>query len=318
MDIIVCTDNNFIMPTGIMLYSVCVNNKESDITFHVIIDNVSTDNKQKLQETVMAYKGKNIVFYDIDKIDISDIPTVKKGTRWSKAAYYRLYVTELLPSTINKVIYLDGDIIVRKSLLPLWEIDLNDFAVAAAPDVYFMEDSYFNRLKYPKVKGYFNSGVLVINLDYWRKNNLLTEFKCFMRQYAERIAVVDQDVLNYVLQDCKKAIPIKYNLQSYFLWSNKPYTSAEIDLELKEAINDCVVLHFTGPNPWQTTCRHPYRSTFFKYQSKTIWKDTPLSDNRPVKLRIIKFFSRILRLLKLIPELPPYSKDYLPNLKPID
>ena len=316
MDIVACTDNGFVMPTGVMMYSVCVNNIESDITFHILTDNVTPENKQKLQKTVMAFVGKSIVFYDIAKIDMSDIPVMDKNSPQSYATYYRLYLTELLPPYIKKVIYMDGDIIVRQSLLPLWETKLDNCAVAVVIEAHSDDLSLIDRLGYPQEKGYFNAGLLLINLDYWRENNLLITFKAFMKEHADGIKYNDQDVLNYTLQDSKKYLPIKYNLQAGFLWVGKHYTSI-VNKEIKEAIGDCVILHFTGPKPWQTTCRHPYRDTFFKYQAQTMWKGYPLEEKRPLKLRVLKFISCILRKYKLIPELPPYGKGFVDGLNPL-
>ena len=322
MDIVACTDEGFVMPTGVMMYSVCVNNIETDIVFHVVTNGVSSEDKRKLSDTVSRFKGKSVIFYDAKRIDSSWFPPISKDySRMTLATYYRLFLTELLPSNLNKVLYLDGDIIVRKSLIPLWETDLENQAVAASPDDFINKKENYDRLNYPIEKGYFNAGVLLINLDYWRKNNLLGVFMDFLQKYADRIKWWDQDVLNYSLRDCKKYFPIKYNLHTVFLLSGQKYDNIinqETKEEIQEAINDCVILHFTGTNPWYTTCQHPYRSTFFKYQSQTIWKDTPLIEKRPLSWRIKKRLGWVFRKLNLLPELPPYGKQFMDGLTPID
>ena len=110
---------------------------------------------------------------------------------------------------------------------------------------------------------------------------------------------------------------MKYNLASGWLW-RVPGTSVEAFRDqIDEAIKDPVIVHFTTSNkPWMTICRHPYRKIFLKYKSQTLWKDTPLQENRPLKLRIIKFLSGILRKYKLMPE--SYGKEFLPNLKTLE
>ena len=318
MDIVACTDEGFVMPTGVMMYSVCVNNKETDITFHVVTNGVTQEDKRKLSDTVSRFGGgKSIVFYDTNELNTSVIPPMEKDALLTVTTYYRLFLIELLPSDLKKVLYLDGDIINRKSLMPLWETDVDNFAVAASPDVCFMDDSFYERLNYPKEKGYFNAGVLLINLEYWRKNNFINSFKEYIKQNADRLKWHDQDVLNYLLKDCKKIIPVKYNLMNLFLWSNRNYDDI-IKKEIEEAINDCVLLHFTPVKPWYTTCQHPFRSTFFKYQAQTIWKDTPLIEKRPLSWRIKKLLGWGFRKLHLLPELPPYSKQFMDGLTPIN
>lgn len=318
MDIVVCSDNNFVMPTGVMLCSVCVNNQESEITFHVVADQVSSENKKKLKNIISSFQGKTIVFYDAGIINTTEIPTMEDNARLTIATYYRLFLTEILPSTMRKVIYLDGDIIVRQTLKPLWDINLDNAAIAAIPDSNSALDSFYERLVYPKKKGYFNAGVLLINLEYWRNHHLLSVFKDFMVHHADQIVYHDQDVLNYILKDYKIELPITYNLQTGFLWTEKNY-DAKYYQEVDKTIHNPAILHFNGAKkPWQKSCRHPYRSTFFKYQTQTVWKDEPLQEDRPMSFRIKKFLGKILRKLHIIPELPPYSKGYMPGLYPID
>lgn len=317
IDIVVCIDNKFVMPTGIMIHSICVNNPEEEIVFHVITNQVNDKNKKKLQDTVLLFNGKSIAFYDVDDIDFSDIPRMEDGARLSITTYYRLYLTEILPTTIKKVLYLDGDIIVRQSLRSLWNTDLTNIAIAATNDAHYHLVSYYERLGYPVNKGYFNAGVLLINLEYWREHHLLSEFKDFMKNHANRIVYHDQDILNYVLQDSKKELPVKYNLQQGYLWRDKQYNK-KYRQEIKEAIADCVILHYTGPNPWCKSCRHPFISTFVKYKMLTLWKYEPQLEDRPLTLIIKKAIGKILRKFNLISELPPYGRGFLPSLKPID
>ena len=199
MDIVVCTDDSFVMPTGVMICSVCINNQEYEVTFHVVADKVADDNKKKLEDMVSSFHGKSIAFYDIERVDTSDIPALDKDAYLTIATYYRLFLTEILPSNLKKIIYLDGDIIVRQSLKALWDIRMEDAAIAAIPESHGAQDSFYERLGYPKRMGYFNAGVLLINLEYWRNHHLMSVFKDFMIHHADRIVYHDQDVLNYTL-----------------------------------------------------------------------------------------------------------------------
>lgn len=319
MDIVACTDSGFVMPTGVMMYSVCVNNQNSEIIFHVVTNGVPTEDKKKLRDTVTQFSGKTIIFYDVDKLDLSVIPPKNKiRARLTLAAYYRLFITELLPSNLKKILYLDGDIIVRQSLSPLWETNIENFAVAAITDTFNENREYYERLGYPMEKGYFNSGVMLINLEYWRTNNLLLTFTNYMKQHADCIVAYDQDVLNYTLCNCKKVLPVKFNLQTDFLVSNMKYESERLNQQIKEAIDDCVILHFTRTNPWYTTCQHPYRSSFFKYQLQTVWANSPLIEKRPITWRIKKKLGWVFRYFHLLPELPPYGNGFIKGLKPMD
>lgn len=317
MDIVVCTDKNFVMPTGVMMYSACVNNMDSDITFHVVISGVSSEDKRKLSDTVSQFKGKSTLFYDVDILDLPNLPKTASH-RITIATYYRLFLTDLLPPNLKKVIYLDGDIIVRGSLVPLWETDIENLAVAVSPCDCGYDKEFYERLNYPIELGYFNAGVMLINLDFWRRHDMLGGFTSYIKQNASCIKHADQDVLNYTLRNYKMNLPIKYNFQTGFLCFGLFREDREMQQEIAEAINDCVILHYTGPNPWYTNCQHPYRSSFFKYQSQTIWKDAPLLEMRPLSWRIRKMLGWGFRKLRLLPALPPYSKEFMDGLIPID
>jgi len=318
MEIVACTDTHFIMPTGVMMYSVCVNNADEPITFHIVIDKGVTERqKDDLRKTVQAFPHKSVAFYCVDGANYEKLPKRENYPSITQATYYRLDLAKILPSDIDKVLYLDGDIICRKSLSALWKTDISQYAVAGVPDVGEADFEKDNHLHLCPWTGYFNAGVLLINLKWWREHSVAEEFNSFIVNHSEWIQFQDQDVLNYVFNEHKLLLPITYNLETDFLCQGTDYG---IHLkEVMETIKDPTVLHFTTTQkPWKTSSRHPFRSSFTKYWSQTIWKDEPLQEDRPLKLRIIKFCSGILRKLKLIPELPPYSKHFLPNLTPLD
>ena len=166
MDIVACTDKRNVMPTGVMMISVCENNPEVDIHFHLVTDtDVSTSQCNDLKELLASYKGKAITFYPIplNMID-NQFPNIDK--RIPRAAYYRLFLSALLPEKVDKVLYFDGDIIVRHSLTELWNTDVSGYALAAVPDMREGVIDRYNRLKYSPSWGYFNSGMLLINFTF--------------------------------------------------------------------------------------------------------------------------------------------------------
>lgn len=318
MDIVACTDNHFIMPTGVMMYSVCVNNAEEPITFHIVIDEkVTNSQKEDLQTTIQCFHNKAIAFYCIDGGKYVKLPARDEHPTITQATYYRLNLAEILPERIDKVLYLDGDVICRKSLVSLWNTDISQCAVAGGPDAIETAVEKENHLHLQHWNGYFNAGVLLINLRWWREHNSTEAFFSFISEHGEWIKYQDQDVLNYVFNDHKILLPIKYNLVSGFLYSD--VDPGKHLKELEDAIQDPCIVHYTGGRkPWAISSRHPYNRTFLKYYSQTIWKDQPFQEDRPMKLRVIKFFSGLLRKLHLIKELPPYGRGCLPGLPLID
>lgn len=114
---------------------------------------------KKIYSDIVCGHGRNNelhVIYVKDK----QIETFTKisNSRYPIQVFYRLLIGELLPETVERVLYLDGAIIVRKSLRNLWPFDLENVDVGAVPDAMSVMLSYYNRLQYSMKKGYVNAG----------------------------------------------------------------------------------------------------------------------------------------------------------------
>lgn len=319
IEIVVCTDRGFVMPTGVMMYSVCTNNQTVEIVFHVIHDDsLRFKDKQDLEETVKGFDGKTVLFYQVDVTKFPCFPNTGEGASVTQAAYYRLLISEILPKTIQKVLYMDGDIIVRHSLLPLWNTDLKDYPLGAVIDSIEDNSEFYQRLKYSPKLGYFNSGVTLINLEYWREHEVVKDFFGILKEYGDNLKFHDQDILNISFSENKLLLPIKYNFLSGFLWKQTQYSS-KYENEVLEARKDPVIVHFAGFKPWDVYQRypHPFRSTFFKYQNQTKWKGVK-TDKRPFKLRVVNYIADMLRTFGLISQAKFASKCEFIDIPPID
>lgn len=315
MNIVCCTDHKYIMPTGVMICSICVNHPNCEICFHVVCNNdVTESDKNDLREITLKHSHK-IEFYEIKK-EIADCFTVgQKGQNKhiTISTYYRLFLAEILPTSIDKVIYLDADVIVRNSLLELYKTDLNGLALGVVTNMSEGNIQIFNRLRYSPTLGYFNAGVLLINLHYWRNENLLEQFTDYAIKYPDRILWHDQDLLNYVLKNSKKQLPLTYNFQNGFLYKERNL-SWEYDEEIRDTIRNPIILHFTGDKPWQKGCNHPYKGEFFKYQKMTKWANIPLWKARPIswkiKIRKLLIYAGILKASPYtFASIPPLSNN---------
>lgn len=321
MDILLSTDKNYIMPTGVTMKSVCVNNDV--VTFHVITDDsVSERQKQQLKNVVCKPECQKVVFYQLNSDSFDDFPslgTVKSYV--TRATYYRLFIADILPKSVTKIIYLDGDVIVRSSLQTLWNTACNEYAIGAVTDM--AETTHdFVRLGYERRYGYFNAGVLLINVDYWREHRLKEKFLDLITNHPERIVLHDQDVLNITLYDQKLCLPMKYNVQNGFLWK-KDFNQFgdrydEYEADVLKAIVDPVIIHFTdNKKPWHVEDCNPYSYEFMKYYKQTEWKYRPLTHCNKSKIRY--FAAKFLRRLRVIhkartDEAKYYSLDELQSL----
>ena len=314
--IVACFDKGYVMPTGVTIYSACVNNPDSDIDFHMVVDeSVSDSDKNVLRDTISKFEGKRALFYSVNSHVYDKMPLT--NSKWlTRATYYRIFLPEILPDSVHKVIYLDGDCTVRHSLMSLWNTDVSDCAIGTVFNAFEGEIERFNRLRYSPDYGYFNAGVLLINLDYWRKQQVVNSLIEYINKYPERIAFEDQDVMNVVLKDAKKPLHPKFNFQTDMLRRTPCFYYWKYEDEVKEAIADPVIIHFTTrEKPWHAYVRfpHPFRSTYYKYQNQTIWKGVKI-ENRNLKKRLRNHTGDFLRKIKVLPS----RKSIYIELPPID
>jgi lipopolysaccharide biosynthesis glycosyltransferase len=170
MNIICSTDDNFVQHCTVMLTSVLLNNE--NVVIWLLSEGLTEENKKILKEEVES-KGGIFNYIKVNSDIIAKLPMPKNDSlsHISPATYYRLLISEILPIEVHKAIYLDCDIIVKESMFELWDIDISNFAVGAVHQLY-NEIVDAERLGYPINYGYFNAGVLLINIDYWREHQI--------------------------------------------------------------------------------------------------------------------------------------------------
>lgn len=152
----------------------------------MVNESFSKENDDKLRLIAKQY-GNHISFHTITDA-VTKVLTFGKDNmpgHVSIATYYRLFVAQILPEDVHKIIYLDGDMIVRGSLEKLWNTDLDGYSIAAVHDMDEQKHIDSHRLPYPMETGYFNAGMQLINVDYWRKNDGLSLFLNFLKEYAD-------------------------------------------------------------------------------------------------------------------------------------
>lgn len=280
MNIVCSTDNNFVQHCCVMLTSVLLNNE--NVSVFLLTEGLSEANHNIIKQEVESKSGIfNYLLVDSDVISKLPMPKSKNLLHISSATYYRLLIVDLLPKSINKVIYLDCDIIVRKSLIELWNTNISNYAIGAVHQMW-EEISEARRLGYPIDYGYFNAGVLLINLEYWRLNNISFKLIHYLTQNYQTIHFHDQDALNAILYNKSYILPCKWNMLSVFL--NKEVFKlsgiydgrllshyADYKRMLIDDIKEPTVIHFVSkPKPWQKYCLHPFKTDYFLYAKATI------------------------------------------------
>lgn len=268
MNIVFCADRRYIEPIAVTLTSVILSNNNEKIDFHIISADFS-DNERRILENIIEKFGcsskQKIHIYLINDQTFKKMPTMG---HISIATYFRLMMTEILPQSINKVLYLDGDILVVDSLKAFYNKKIDTYAVSAVRDAFNDDIAVYNRLEYSKNNGYFNAGVLLINLDYWRKNDVAKKSFDFIRLYPEKCVFSDQDVLNKILNGNVLWADFRYDCIMSYLYP-KDFSELKISIEYKDEIikasNNPCIIHFTGGcKPWFEDYNLCYRKLYVR------------------------------------------------------
>lgn len=299
MEILVCFDHLFLTPCGVMLKSLVENNKEESIHIHAIINkDVTLADKDSLRNEIERNNIK-IDFYEFNAAVLEDFPGLK-GTHYAESNYYRLFCSSILPDNISKVLYLDCDLIINDNLIDLWNTEVTGKAIAA------VINPLVKRIEIQDIIDgkYFNSGVMLINVDYWRQNDMELKFVDCIEKCREYIIAVDQDVINIVLQSSIIELPLRYNVQHPLLYQ-KRFLKNTLDnqySELDSSLSTPAIVHFTGSKkPWNGACKNPFRPLYYLYLKKTKWMDFTVEeghkDNGAMIVR--RFFAYLLHLIGL-------------------
>lgn len=218
MHICLACDNRYAMPTAITIASILQSsNPEDQLHFYILERDVSDANKQKILNLKKQIKNCNIEFIKFDEKNrqiLNELPfTEEQKQKWDVMTYARLFIPELIPN-VDKIFYLDSDIIVKRSLKFFWEIDLKDNFFAAVHD-----SSCGNMVKnIEAIDGkkyiYCNAGVMLINCKKWKNENFTQTLikNVFDLKKQNKLDYLDQDVLNYTVMDKKLILPMRFNM----------------------------------------------------------------------------------------------------------
>lgn len=267
-------DDFFAPHAGVVIQSVIDSAGYDDrFVFHVVAFHLSQVSRDRLS-TIVA-NGKHIInFHNLSSFQLDSLP----AGHLTHNAYLRVFLPEVLDD-LARVIYLDCDVLVLGSLRPLWEFDLRAGAIAAAcEDIYSiyarMGDrencDFFESLGIPASRGYFNSGVLLMDLAAWRERSITAKACQWGAANYDLIRYADQDVLNVILGDRVHFIPLKWNLSIHMV--DRVLMGSRFTAEELDAYRSPVIIHFVGKNKGDSMVTPlPFQRNYLDCLARTPW-----------------------------------------------
>ena len=245
-------DENYVMPTVVAITSVIANkNCTERYDIYVVANGLSDESIAVLRELETEH----------DRIFIIQTTDSEKYNRFVMKQFpvtttdlFKFELPDLLPANLEKVLYLDGDIIVQKDLAPIFNENIENVYAGAVKDYYavFDPDSFQKRLNV-KHKGYFNAGVLLLNLKKMREDHVPALLLQYRKSHNDKF--MDQDTFNAVLKENVKYLSFFYNFMYHcWIYDTKDladYYDIQMGKSRYEWIRDALIIHFTWRKPWQ-------------------------------------------------------------------
>ena len=303
LNVVFSSDDNYAPHLGAAIYSLIYCNSDFEHIKVFIIDNeIREENRRKLSAIVDKTPNTEIIWIPFEKYR----EKLKLNLMWniSLSSYARLFIAEMVPESVKRIIYLDCDMIVCQSLKELWDTDLNGKIIGAVQDT--VGSRAKEQLNLSLNERYFNSGMLLVDLDAWRKHNIGTKCLHFLEIYNGQVHHHDQGVLNGVLCNEKYILPMRYNTITIHYFFNmrqiRKFYNETADFysakEIEKAKNNPVIIHFTPSftsRPWVKGCRHPLKKRYWDAVDHTPWKGMePLKNQEKWYARLMDWRYRVL------------------------
>ncbi len=252
-------------------------NTQSEITVHVLHDDTLTEeNRKNFIRTAEKY-GQHVDLVDVTEHEkkISG-ELVKVSGEWTVGTLYRMFIPDVLPY-VEKVIYLDCDILVNLDIQELWDINIDGMSMAGVIDyARYTTPPFSVRAVHFKIIGcdvekYINAGVVVMNLQKVReRGNLCSMFIEWLLRYSYLPLFPDQDALNSIFFGDIKIIDDKFNMY-----------------DLNKNLSGCIV-HMWNGKPWQFFTGAEHEKMYWKYYLRSAWGEGMTRDD------VIEFFGKFI------------------------
>ncbi len=282
LHVVAATDEGYAIALAVMVRSLLENiDPQTRVDLFVLSENVSQTFRSKVEASWDGFDIK-VVWIELASErfrGVLDSP----GIGGRVATYARLVLADYLPDNVDRVIYLDCDLLVLGDISSLLDVPLSGALALAVPDAYGRA-LHIDRLacldvspwaNFDARSAYFNAGVMVVDVAGWRREGISTQALELGRKHRRRLAFRDQDVLNVLLAGCWSAIDFTWNFHEVPQWLaawEAPKLSRQ---ELQELVRYPKVVHFiTDDKPWNAVCYHAvHQGRFDGYLARTSFRD---------------------------------------------
>lgn len=305
--IVYAANDNYAKIAGISISSLLKNNMELAISGIYILDNgISKKNKDNIECLCREYQA-SVFFINIKEkleelslqLGLNHFISIKEMT-----TYARFLISDLLPQSIKRALYIDCDTLIIKDIQELLDFNMKNKAIGLALDCF--RNEYKKYIGFPENKPYYNAGIMLIDIDLWKEKECSLRIINHLKNIRNDYPLKDQDLINMVFSEDIVCLDSKYNyLSQFFLYSydgmKYVYNISEVNWMTKEAFIDSkkntAILHFAGNcfgRPWTRNSKHPMKKEYDKYYYSSPWFEEK-QEHRKVPIQyIVQYFCYLL------------------------
>ncbi len=269
MNILVTLDSNYINPLKTMLKSLFLNNRGEAFSIYLMHSSIKEHELEDLEQ-YMQQEGQDLIIIPVGEEQFRDAPVVKHFT---KEMYYRLLAYQVLPQDLERILYLDPDILIINEIRTLYDMEISEYLYAAAfHDRSILTD--INKVRFPgyEIAEYYNSGVLLMNLERQRVEIKEEAIYKFVEENRKRLFLPDQDILNGLYSAKIKNIDeLLYNFDARFYFYYRLANKNKVDMDY--VIQNTAIIHFCGKKkPWHANYSGKFHSLYKHYERLALGK----------------------------------------------
>lgn len=264
------------MPLAVMLASLSDRiDPGRAVSVYVLDGGLTAESRSRLTRSLQR-DTVELCWVDVESSALESLPV---WGRMSATTYARLLLPVLLPASIDRVIWLDCDLIVHADLGALWSHPLEGRPALAVQDMIVPYVSspdgiaHYAALGLERQTEYFNAGVMVVNLERWRSGDVPGRVLEYLHTHAQDVVYWDQEGLNAVLAGDWGALDPRWN-QNAGVAGRSFYHPEHLDGETyRRVVDDPWIIHFSGNlKPWMLRdTTDPARALYFEYLDRTPW-----------------------------------------------
>ena len=252
---------NYVKYAGVLMTNLVLQHPGQTLHFHLACDGINEDDQRRLAEFSRLHSNVQVFIYDtVTRLEQLNPIRADAPSRLNRSVLLRILLPSLLPQNVQRLVYMDVDVICLQPLNKLFTMAMDGLAVAAAQDTHSKQNAAALGLASGK---YCFAGVMVIDLQAWRQQDLTARIVSYYQQHSAQLSFLEQDALNAVIDGAFVRLDKKYN---YLVEVNNPLMVKNLD---NTAILHCV----NEAKAWTKGCVPQIYELYWQYVRQSPWHD---------------------------------------------